>query len=50
MKHVNLRLPDDIHAMLTEMAEHDRRSLNTMIIVLVEEEKRRRTAPSSSVA
>lgn len=43
MKHVNLRLPDDIHAALTGMAEADRRSLNTMLIVLIEDERRRRT-------
>ena len=45
MKHVNLRLPDDVHAALEAMAEYDRRSLNAMIIVLIEEEQRRRSAP-----
>jgi hypothetical protein len=36
MKHVNLRLPDDLHAALSAAAEADRRSLNSMIIVLIE--------------
>lgn len=42
MKHVNVRLPDEIHATLVAMAEADRRSLNSMVIVLIEEEKQRR--------
>lgn len=42
MKHVNLRLPDEVHAALAVMAEADRRSLNSMMIVLIEEERRRR--------
>jgi predicted HicB family RNase H-like nuclease len=37
MKHVNLRLPDDIHAALVAAAETERRSLNSMIIVLIEQ-------------
>ena len=36
MKQINVRLPDDVHAKLTAMAEAERRSLNSMIIVLVE--------------
>lgn len=45
MKHVNARLPDEVHAALVAMAEADRRSLNSMIIVLVEEEQQRRETP-----
>jgi predicted HicB family RNase H-like nuclease len=37
MKHVNLRLPEDVHAELTALAKASRRSLNSMIIVLIEE-------------
>jgi predicted HicB family RNase H-like nuclease len=37
MKHVNLRLPDDLHTALAAAAEADRRSLNSMIIVLIEQ-------------
>jgi predicted HicB family RNase H-like nuclease len=36
MKHVNLRLPDDVHEAVKAAAEHDRRSLNSMLIVLIE--------------
>jgi predicted HicB family RNase H-like nuclease len=33
---LNLRLPRDLHARLTELAAADRRSLNSMIVVLLE--------------
>lgn len=46
MKHVNVRLPDDIHAVLAAMAEADDRSLNNMIVVLIKDEQQRRDAPS----
>lgn len=36
MKHVNLRLPDDLHAIVKAAADRDRRSLNSMLIVLIE--------------
>jgi predicted HicB family RNase H-like nuclease len=39
MKHLNVRLPDDVHAKLVAMAETERRSLNSMLIVLIEREK-----------
>jgi predicted HicB family RNase H-like nuclease len=42
MKMLNTRLPDEIHAALEAIAEQDRRSLNTMIIVLIEQEQKRR--------
>ena len=35
MKHVNLRLPDDLHALLVEAAKTDDRSLNSEIIHLL---------------
>jgi predicted HicB family RNase H-like nuclease len=37
MKHVNLRLPDDVHAKLEALADAGRRSLNSTLIVLIEE-------------
>jgi len=45
MKHVNLRLSDDVHAALVAMAEADDRSLNNMIVVLIKDEQQRRDAP-----
>ena len=45
MKHVNLRLPDDVHAVLEAIAAQDRRSLNSMLIILIEEEQKRRAVP-----
>jgi hypothetical protein len=36
MKHVSLRLPDDLHAALKIFAEADHRSLNSEIITLLE--------------
>jgi len=45
MKEIKARVPDDIHAALKAMAEHDRRSLNSMLIILIEEEQKRRAAP-----
>jgi len=46
MKQINVRLPDDIHAALAAMAEADRRSLNSMVIVLIEEAARERGSPA----
>jgi predicted HicB family RNase H-like nuclease len=42
MKHVNLRVPDDIHAVLVAAAEAERRSLNSMVIIMIEEALQRR--------
>ena len=42
MKALNLRLPEDAHAALSELASADHRSLNSMVIVLIEEERERR--------
>jgi predicted HicB family RNase H-like nuclease len=36
MKHLTLRLPEDLHARLTAQAETDRRSLNSEILYLLE--------------
>jgi predicted HicB family RNase H-like nuclease len=36
MKHINLRVPDDLHARLVAAAERDRRSLNGEILWLLE--------------
>jgi len=44
MKHLNVRLPDEVHDALTAMAEGDDRSLNNMLIVLIKEEEKRRQA------
>lgn len=44
MKHVNLRLPDDVHAKLAVLAEADRRSLNNMMIALIEQAHREYSA------
>jgi predicted HicB family RNase H-like nuclease len=44
MKHVNVRLPDEVHLQLEEMAAEDRRSLNSMVVVLIEAEHERRQA------
>jgi hypothetical protein len=35
MKHVNLRLPDDLHAALAKAAQVDERSLNSEVIWLL---------------
>jgi predicted HicB family RNase H-like nuclease len=35
MKHMNLRLPDDLHALLAEAARADERSLNSEVIWLL---------------
>lgn len=37
MKHVNLRLPDELHEALKAAAEADHRSINSMVIVLIEQ-------------
>jgi predicted HicB family RNase H-like nuclease len=47
MKHLNVRLPDDVHAKLAAMAESDRRSLNSMIIVLIEDADAKRDSPAA---
>lgn len=31
-----LRLPSELHAKIKDLAEHDRRSLNTMVVLLLE--------------
>jgi predicted HicB family RNase H-like nuclease len=36
MKHLTLRIPEDLHARLTAQAKTDRRSLNSEIIHLLE--------------
>ena len=36
MKQLNVRLPDDVHAKLIRLAEMERRSLNSMVIMLIE--------------
>lgn len=46
MKHVNLRLPDDVHAKLAALAEAGHRSLNSAIIVLIEEAAPERDSPA----
>jgi len=47
MKHINLRLADDLHVKLAAAAEADRRSLNTMIIIMIEEALKRRDSPAT---
>lgn len=37
MKHINFRVPDDLHAEVKALAEEDSRSLNAMLVVLVKE-------------
>jgi len=44
MKHVNLRLPDDLHALIVQAAQHDTRSLNGEIIYLLRWALERRTS------
>jgi hypothetical protein len=36
MKRLSLRLPDDLHAALKEVAEEERRSLHSQIIYILE--------------
>jgi predicted HicB family RNase H-like nuclease len=48
MKQLNLRLPDDIHAALTAMAEDDDRSLNKMVIALIRNEQEHRAKQQGS--
>lgn len=36
MKHVNLRLPDDLHSATKAAAERNQRSLNNMLIILIQ--------------
>jgi len=47
MKHMNLRLPDEVHDALTRMAEGEDRSLNNMVIVLIKEGQQRRPAKAN---
>lgn len=35
-KNINIRIPDDLHAIIKASAEKDRRSLNSQIIWLLE--------------
>jgi hypothetical protein len=37
MKVVNLRVPEDIHKAIKELAEKDRRSLNAEIVYILEQ-------------
>lgn len=50
MKHINLRLPDDLHERLKELAEQDRRSINNQLVVLIEQELDRRNTGDSKHA
>ena len=36
MKHISLRVPDELHAALKECAAHDHRSLNSEVIAMLE--------------
>jgi len=36
MKHINLRLPDNLHAAVSAAAEREHRSLNNMVLRLIE--------------
>jgi hypothetical protein len=36
VRYAGLRLPDDLHAWLTALAERERRSLNSQVIVILE--------------
>jgi hypothetical protein len=48
MKHVNLRLSDEEHATLAQMADADRRSLNAMVTALImREADRQSTRPTA---
>ena len=51
MKHLNVRLPDDLHAALVTAAKADRRSLNAEVVVMIEEALRgeRWLAPTARV-
>jgi len=42
MKQLNVRLPDEIHAALSAMAEDDDRSLNNEVIALIRNEQEHR--------
>ena len=45
MKKLNLRLPDELYDILKEMADTDRRSLNSQIIVMLERAVHDRDSP-----
>lgn len=49
MRSLNLRLPDDLHAMVKALADTDHRSMNGEIIALLEEAVRERNARDSPV-
>jgi hypothetical protein len=40
VRYVGLRVPDELHAWLTELAEAERRSLNAQVVVLLERVRR----------
>lgn len=37
MKTLSIRLPDELHKALVELAEQERRSLNNLIVVILEQ-------------
>ncbi|MGW5162957.1 FitA-like ribbon-helix-helix domain-containing protein [Nonomuraea wenchangensis] len=37
MKQITLRLPDDLHARLKELAQHEHRSLHAQVLYIVEQ-------------
>ena len=37
MQTLSIRLPDELHKALTELAEQERRSLNNLIVVILEQ-------------
>jgi hypothetical protein len=39
MKQLGLRLPDDLHAWLAELAGREHRSLNAQVIVILEQRR-----------
>jgi hypothetical protein len=41
---INLRLPAELHAILTAIAAQDRRSVNQTLLLLIEQEQRRRSS------
>jgi hypothetical protein len=45
MKHINLRLPDDVYERLRDTADMNRRSINALIIVTLDRELPRATSP-----
>jgi hypothetical protein len=41
MKRLDLRLPDELHARLVELAQSERRSLNAQLLAMIDEEHER---------